>query len=223
MKTKQPARTRAQWARHINATHKAVVGTCLSQFLELGRALLAAKKALEHGQFLGMIESDLSFGPRTAQTLMRVAGDKRLAPNAKHASYLPKAVTVLSELTKLSDEEFRQGINAGTINPDMTRKAAKTLSITVTKRDATQAFVAYSFSGKSEPLLPTEPHSVNSEPPEPQTEPLRIVSSGRPEEIEVKVNPIGARASDRTSGLPATGSRAPRRDRDHWPNRNAPH
>ena len=40
---------------------------------------IAAKKKLEYGQFLAMIESDLPFGARTAQMLMTVAADRRLA------------------------------------------------------------------------------------------------------------------------------------------------
>jgi hypothetical protein len=132
-------RTRAQWARRINKAHKAVVGVCPSNFLKLGRELLAAKRALPHGEFTPMIERDLNFTARTAQTLMRVVSDKRLAKN-EAASHLPKALTVLHELTRLPDELTRlpdeaidRGISAGIIHPEMSRSAAKKF-VTITHK-----------------------------------------------------------------------------------------
>ena len=77
-------RTRAQWARAICATHKATV----QNIFKMGRLLSAAKKKLQHGEFTTMIESDLPFGKRTAQMLMAVAADARLA-KANHGSLLP--------------------------------------------------------------------------------------------------------------------------------------
>jgi hypothetical protein len=133
-------RTRAQWARRINEAHKTVVGACLSNFLKLGRELLAAKRALPHGEFTPMIESDLNFTARTAQTLMRVARDKRLA-KSEAASHLPKALTVLHELTRLPDEAIERGVSAGIIHPEMTRSAAKQF-VTITTVDKTERVVA---------------------------------------------------------------------------------
>jgi hypothetical protein len=116
-------RTRAQWARHICDMHKATAATCIEAIVKLGRTLLAAKRSLAHGTFLAMIENDLTFGARTAQMLMRIAKDKRLA-KAKHGSHLPLAWTALHELSKLSDEAFERGISSGAINPKTTRDAA---------------------------------------------------------------------------------------------------
>jgi hypothetical protein len=163
---RNPVRTRAQWAARINATHKAVVASCFGEFRKLGRELLAAKEGrqrLPHGEFLQMIQNDLTIGERAAQMLMRVVRDKRLAPNAKLASYLPKAVTVLHELTKASDEAIERGISDGTINPQMTRAAAKKY-LTVTITDKTERIVApYHVPTKSEQRAPTRLHVVPAE------------------------------------------------------------
>jgi hypothetical protein len=145
-------RSRKQWARHICDTHKATAA-CIEAIIKLGRTLLAAKRSLAHGEFLGMIESDLTFGARTAQMLMRIAGDRRLA-KAKHASYLPLAWTALHELSKASDEAIERGISDGTINPKMTRKdASRIVHVRVTE-ETRQAVVPY-YVTKPEQREPT--------------------------------------------------------------------
>jgi hypothetical protein len=87
---------------------------------EVGRLLIRAKEALEHGEFEGMVESKLPFGARSARMLMSVARDERIR---KHASDLPPSWYTLYELTKLNDSEFDQGIKSGVIHADMERKA----------------------------------------------------------------------------------------------------
>jgi hypothetical protein len=159
---RKPVRTRAQWAKHICDTHKATAATCIEAIIKLGRTLLAAKRSLDHGEFQNMIEHDLTFGTRTAQMLMRIAKDKRLA-KAKHASYLPLAWTALHELSKLSDEAFEQGISSGTINPQTTRAAAKKY-LTVTVTDKTKRIVAPCYvPTKSEQRAPPRLHVVPAE------------------------------------------------------------
>jgi hypothetical protein len=77
----------------------------LSGFVETGRLLIAAKKDLDHGEFLAMVEKDLPFGPRMAQKLMRVASDPRIRIGD---SQLPRSVTLLYEISRLDDLSFRR-------------------------------------------------------------------------------------------------------------------
>jgi Protein of unknown function (DUF3102) len=91
--------------------------------LECGRLLAAAKEALPHGEFQNMVERDLPFGPRTAQRLMAIAADPRLA-KATHASLLPNSWDTLYELTRLDDATFQQRIADGSIYPEMGRTEA---------------------------------------------------------------------------------------------------
>jgi hypothetical protein len=136
-----PVRTRAQWAKHIRAEHKAMATACITAIIKLGRVLLAAKRSLGHGEFLAMIESDLTFGARPAQMLMKIATDKRLQ-KAKHGSHLPQAWTVLHALSKLSDEDFDSGISTGVIHPQMTRDAATKYRVQVTTSHQTHRIAA---------------------------------------------------------------------------------
>jgi hypothetical protein len=117
-------RTREQWAKHISSLY------CKSAF-ELGCELSRAKKALPHGEFLQMIETDLPFSASTAQRLMKVAADPKLR-NAAHAQHLPAAWPTLYELTKLDDKSFAEGVESGAINADMTRAdAVETRKVTL--------------------------------------------------------------------------------------------
>ena len=62
MLAKAPTKTRAQWAKQICASAQRTVGS----ILETGRLLIAAKKALDHGEFESMIANDLPFDASTA-------------------------------------------------------------------------------------------------------------------------------------------------------------
>ena len=90
---------RARWARQISAAWRASI----EAIFECGRLLIAAKDALDHGEFTKMVERDLPFGKRTAQRLMAIARDTRLT-NPTHASLLPQSWMTLYELTRLSDD-----------------------------------------------------------------------------------------------------------------------
>ena len=75
----------------------------------LGRMLVGpifgcggSKGALPHGEFGAMCDSDLPFSANTAQRLMSVASDGRLA-NPAHGQLLPSSWRTLYELTKLDD------------------------------------------------------------------------------------------------------------------------
>lgn len=107
------------------ADYVARVTACLRRsvegFIMAGRWLRHAKERLEHGQFGPMVEGDLGMSQSTAQRLMAIGGDPRLS-NAAHVQHLPPHWGTLYELTKLSDDEFQEGIRSGRIRPDMERR-----------------------------------------------------------------------------------------------------
>lgn len=75
----------------------------LENFLEIGRHLAAAKAEIGHGGFGDWVAVNLPFGIRTAQMLMKIAADERLAGisgEAKHASFLPREYSTLSHILK---------------------------------------------------------------------------------------------------------------------------
>jgi hypothetical protein len=111
---------RTQWAARISAAWQQSV----TSIIETGRLLTEAKAALDHGEWLPMVETDLPFQRNTAQRLMKIAADSRLA-NRAHVPLLPPSWGTLYELTKLDDDTFDQKLRDGTINPEMQRKDVK--------------------------------------------------------------------------------------------------
>jgi hypothetical protein len=114
------------WANRIAAKWQASV----RGFLECGRLLQEAKADLVHGEFERMVERDLPFGSRTAQRLMAIAKDVRIA-NPTFASLLPGSWDTVYELTKLKDGDFHQSIADGSIHPEMTKRDVLALRKTV--------------------------------------------------------------------------------------------
>jgi hypothetical protein len=106
-----------KWAARIRSSWQ----TSICGIIECGRLLAEAKASLPHGQFKAMVKKKLPFSCRTAEMLMKIAADQRLT-NANHGSHLPLSWRTLYELTKLSDQQFEQGIADGTIHPEMRRK-----------------------------------------------------------------------------------------------------
>jgi hypothetical protein len=117
------------WAPRINAEwRKSVEGV-----LNVGRQLIAAKEACEHGEFLRLfkghenaVSSPVPFSRQTGEQLMAIAMCEPIA-NCQHVSNLPQSWGTLYELTKLEDEQIIAGIKAGEITPDMTRAEASLL------------------------------------------------------------------------------------------------
>lgn len=114
-----PEQTTEQWITRISGVWQ----QSAEAIIETGRLLAEAKATLPHGQFLPMIETDLPFGPRTAQMLMAIAADSRLTMRSR-VSLLPPAWGTLYELTKWSDEQFERGVAQKVIRPDMERSEA---------------------------------------------------------------------------------------------------
>jgi hypothetical protein len=151
-------RTRAQWAARIRAAHKETV----SAFLKLGRMLSAAKEALKHGEFLKMIEDDLPFTASTAQRLMKIAADPKIA-NAARAQLLPPAWGALYELTKVPEHTFDEAVATGAINPKMTREDAKAINIVTVSKPPEISHVNIVVRESPQRSLPS---SVRLAPPE---------------------------------------------------------
>jgi hypothetical protein len=70
MLAKAPTKTRAQWAKQICASAQRTVDS----ILETGRLLIAAKKALDHGEFESMIANDCGGVSRGSQDLQAHRG-----------------------------------------------------------------------------------------------------------------------------------------------------
>lgn len=117
------------WSPRINAEwRKSVQG-----ILNVGRQLIAAKEACEHGEFIRLFKGSdnavpdpVPFGIHTADRLMAIAAKPAIADCA-HAHTLPQSWATLYELTKLDDAEITARIEAGEITPEMTRSQAAAL------------------------------------------------------------------------------------------------
>jgi hypothetical protein len=66
-----------------------------------------------------MVKEKLPFSRQVAHRLMVVAKNEKLR-NGAAPPYLPVAWTILNELTKLREEQFKNGIKSGAIHPAMT-------------------------------------------------------------------------------------------------------
>jgi hypothetical protein len=114
------------WAPKIHGEwRKSIEG-----ILGVGRQLIAAKEACEHGEFLRLfkghesaVSDPLPFSENTSQRLMAVASNEVLS-NAAHGQHLPMSWRTLYELTKLDNETLIAGIKAGEITPETTRAQA---------------------------------------------------------------------------------------------------
>ena len=120
-------KTKAEyWAPKIHGEwRKSIEG-----ILGVGRQLIAAKEACEHGEFLRLfkghenaVSDPVPFGERTAERLIAVASHGVIS-NPTHVSDLPQSWATLYELTKLDDETLIAGIKAGEITPETTRAQA---------------------------------------------------------------------------------------------------
>jgi hypothetical protein len=99
-----------EWIQKISeAWQRTVAGV-----LETGGQLLTAKKVLLYGDFGRMIKDKLPFSARTAQMLMKIAEDERIARlDAKRVSLLPPHWGTLHALTQLDDGEFEERLAQG--------------------------------------------------------------------------------------------------------------
>jgi len=117
------------WAPKIHGEwRKSIEG-----ILGVGRQLIAAKEACEHGEFLRLfkghdnaVSEPLPFGVSSADKLMEIARNEVIS-NSEFVPNLPQSWGTLYELTKLDDETLLAGIKAGEITPETTRAQAAAL------------------------------------------------------------------------------------------------
>lgn len=119
------------WAPRINAEwRKSVEG-----IVGVGRQLIAAKEACEHGEFLRLfkghaeaVSDPVPFTESTGRMLMAVASNEVIS-DREFVHDLPQSWGTLYELTKLDDEQIVAGIKAGEITAEMTRAQASALRV----------------------------------------------------------------------------------------------
>ena len=117
------------WAPRIHAEwRKSTEG-----ILGVGRQLIEAKKACEHGEFLRLfkghenaVKDPVPFGERSAEMLIKIASNSVIA-NPKFTSDLPQSWYSLYELSRLDEQTLLAGINSGEINSATTQAQAKAL------------------------------------------------------------------------------------------------
>ena len=130
-KTYTPSEAALDFAVKITATWQKAVAS----IIQTGQLLIQAKRDLTHGQFAslfddppsgdcGRVERRVPFSQRTAERLMRIAGNKVLT-NATHASNLPASWATLYLLTCIPEDQLEVLIKAGGVNADITRKDAE--------------------------------------------------------------------------------------------------
>jgi Protein of unknown function (DUF3102) len=123
----------------------------VDSILEVGRLLIEAKAELPHGEFQTMIDFELPFSPGTAQRLMSIGADPRLAA---HVLLLPPSWGTLYELTKLPALEFDQLIADGTITPNLERRTIEEYQREHLRDDAAPAVAP---TGKRKPRAAGKP------------------------------------------------------------------
>ena len=121
--------------------------------IDVGKLLLGAKAALDHGEFVPMIENDLPFGRRTAHRLMAIA-EHSILSNGTHVSHLPPSWGTVYELTRAPDPILRGWLTDGTIHTEMERKDV--LSLLRSLRSSTRKAIA-SRPGKYQLILADPP------------------------------------------------------------------
>lgn len=89
-------------------------------FLAIGRYLNYAKTALEHGEFMEMVERDLPFRYSTGNRLMKVAA--ALDAGELPVEQLPPSYATVYEVLTLTPAERAQAQAQGIIRPDIRRQ-----------------------------------------------------------------------------------------------------
>lgn len=88
--------------------------------LNCGRLLQEAFESLPVGEYAIMVESELPFGERAAQTLRQIAAHPVLS-DPQHVALLPAAWGTLAALVRLPEGVLEKALEEGKINPDMDR------------------------------------------------------------------------------------------------------
>jgi len=148
------ASRREYWRDQITAAWQAAV----EAIFETGRRVIKAKsdKDLPPGQFLQMIENDLPFGRSTADKLMAVARDRRLA-NSELVPNLPPSWGTLYELHLLEDAQLRRLVAAGRIRPDLDRHEIKAFFLEDHRRERLRRIIETAWPQRRFPVIYADP------------------------------------------------------------------
>ena len=109
-------RTTEEWAEQITAHWRKSIEAVIAT----GNELLAAKSALQHGEWLLMVDGMLPFSSRTAQALMQIARNPVIADQRNH-DVLPQSWGTLVELARLDTSYLSTAISDGKITADISR------------------------------------------------------------------------------------------------------
>ena len=117
--------SRNQWAKRLNAEWCELRAGAVEGFFQLGQSLLQAKTELEHGEWLEMVENDLDFNRRVANTFKRIATwGQKIGVNDSNLpirGLLPPDYNTIAKLTSLDDDTFHRLLDDGTICPSLQR------------------------------------------------------------------------------------------------------
>lgn len=117
------------WADRVNVH----LGKAAASVVAAGRELIAAKAALEHGEWERMfagheqaVKDPVPFRIGTAQRLIAVAKHPILS-KAAHGPCLPPSWRTLYELTKVPEPMLRKALSDGRVHPEMERREIRAL------------------------------------------------------------------------------------------------
>jgi N6-adenosine-specific RNA methylase IME4 len=115
--------SREQWAERLNEQWDHIRETTVLGFKKLGDDLIEAKtqlvQELGNGFWIEFINTDLTFGRKTAHALMKSA--KWMSNNVGHLDLLPPDWGTIYKLSCLDDENFERLVGDGTIRPSLQR------------------------------------------------------------------------------------------------------
>lgn len=167
--------SRKDWAERITVAYRKSV----ESIVRTGAELIAAKKALPHGEFQKMVRRDLPFKERTAQKFMSIA-DHPVLSNASNWSLLPPSWATLYELSRQNSETVEALLGGGYLNsakPLIEMTTADVLfQLDLLNRQRVQEELA-----EREPPAPTKPSSPLTVVPdlEPCPQPVEPVSTAQ--------------------------------------------
>lgn len=111
-----PVKTVEGWAGLISTSwHRAT-----EQILETAQLILEAEKRLSPSSIRQLKMQSLPFGVGTYSKLKKIA-ESNVITNPKNLEFLPNSFSTIYELTHLSENEFNQAVNDGTLTTDTTR------------------------------------------------------------------------------------------------------
>jgi hypothetical protein len=102
------------WIDRINTAWRKAA----TAYIDIGNMLIESKAATLHGEWIDLL-GKLDFDKRTAQKLMEIARDERLA-KASELTLLPQHWTTLYALTRLGDDEFERALSVGGVTKQST-------------------------------------------------------------------------------------------------------